>query len=803
MSRLTRNFNFLQNDTIDIKNKEEIVKQLLIVESNIKKRQNYIESAISAQTAGELIFKSYLEKTLNDDEYDDFKSLEFTKLIYGYKDMYGDYTSNMHQALMTIKRVRNLAAHPNKDEIGLKVTEIDLMESLKSIQYIIIVFFKDYFEEIPKILNFNHDIYFINSVSNQPINNDPTESKSSKENVNLKIKNDFAINSLTIKEWLSRDKSIIKIPIYQRGYEWEKENVQSLLIDIEKRLKDNTDHYFGVIASKIIKPDQVGDNYIIKIIDGQQRLTTSMLFYCAARDVLKYKFPNRNLKEDEEFSIINDACDKGIENYFYNPGGNEDFNQTFRNILLNKITKKDEKTKYYINYKLIYDWLLEKDSWVDIRDSYIILFNKFKLNTINFDPYSYSNKKEMELFENLNSKGKHLSVSDLMKNFLFCCCEEELLSEKENEIIVEFNKKFLNEKIKMNDFYSTLYSYMTGKEISTTRIVVFEQFKSAILKITGISENKKIAKFKDFEEILEKIERYFTPFYELQSYDASGNDFNLIRRLNIQNLIEIIGDKKKIALFIPFVYLVIDWLKKEDQNDWDVLANNFKYDIKNSQIKKISEIFLIVVKAIIRLQIIVGQGDSDLKRELYSISNKIREKIDSINSLEEIRLEIESSLKNYFKNKHTIEELEMSLNSSVEKTKPFTKLLLLVEHTMTPEEKILRKSKTLEHIMPKKPDKWISAINNVEEKEDFKNKHLAHLNKLGNLLILTSSKNSEASNLEFYLKKNKIYEGLITPLYDNKNIDIDIKQKEEWTFEDIEKRTKALIYYVLENIFTY
>jgi uncharacterized protein with ParB-like and HNH nuclease domain len=58
------------------------------------------------------------------------------------------------------------------------------------------------------------------------------------------------------------------IPVYQRNYDWKKENCETLFNDIINLIdKNNENHFCGSIVS--VAED---DNRII--IDGQQRLTT-------------------------------------------------------------------------------------------------------------------------------------------------------------------------------------------------------------------------------------------------------------------------------------------------------------------------------------------------------------------------------------------------------------------------------------------------------------------------------------------------------------------------------------------------
>ena len=68
------------------------------------------------------------------------------------------------------------------------------------------------------------------------------------------------LNTITNSIW-NKEKTL-KIPLYQREYEWDASNVDELILDILNR-----DKFLGMIIL-----DEKEDCY--EIADGQQRLTT-------------------------------------------------------------------------------------------------------------------------------------------------------------------------------------------------------------------------------------------------------------------------------------------------------------------------------------------------------------------------------------------------------------------------------------------------------------------------------------------------------------------------------------------------
>ena len=75
-----------------------------------------------------------------------------------------------------------------------------------------------------------------------------------------------------------------QIPIYQRTYDWTKQNCQQLYDDIMKsgKTKEEKYHFIGAITCVRI-PTSISDNVKrYQLIDGQQRITSLMLLLRAA-----------------------------------------------------------------------------------------------------------------------------------------------------------------------------------------------------------------------------------------------------------------------------------------------------------------------------------------------------------------------------------------------------------------------------------------------------------------------------------------------------------------------------------------
>jgi hypothetical protein len=94
---------------------------------------------------------------------------------------------------------------------------------------------------------------------------------------------------------------------------------------------------------------------------------------------------------------------------------------------------------------------------------------------------------------------------------------------------------------------------------------------------------------------------------------------------------------------------------------------------------------------------------------------------------------------------------------------------------------------TVEHVLPQNPASnsvWVNWFSTQEERDKY-------VNRIGNLVLLSSYKNSQAQNYDFELKKEKYFitkKGIC-----NFALTTQVLIEQEWTPEVIERRQKQLI----------
>ncbi|WP_326824961.1 GmrSD restriction endonuclease domain-containing protein [Streptosporangium sp. NBC_01756] len=94
-------------------------------------------------------------------------------------------------------------------------------------------------------------------------------------------------NETTLRDLISRDHQFL-VPLYQRPYAWEREQLGRLWSDIERqadglRKGEDAGHFLGSVVLAPAFDNAPGHSRWL-VVDGQQRLTTLLLALCALRD---------------------------------------------------------------------------------------------------------------------------------------------------------------------------------------------------------------------------------------------------------------------------------------------------------------------------------------------------------------------------------------------------------------------------------------------------------------------------------------------------------------------------------------
>lgn len=200
------------------------------------------------------------------------------------------------------------------------------------------------------------------------------------------------------------------IPIYQRLFVWESEQIDRMLEDLWKASispsasEPSKPYYIGVITT-VEKDDKKGR--VFSVVDGQQRLTFLLLFFCdcltrGEHVAEKFVFVNTTDKDDEELDLrikfLGRKSDEDDIRHYACGKCDEVGNYNFRQF--------HERMKVFIE-KHKGEWEKRKDAFV----LYVYSMTSFLANELN----GYSNADLNLYFEKMNSTGRQLSPLDQLK----------------------------------------------------------------------------------------------------------------------------------------------------------------------------------------------------------------------------------------------------------------------------------------------------------------------------------------------------------------------------------------------------
>lgn len=239
---------------------------------------------------------------------------------------------------------------------------------------------------------------------------------------------------------------IFEIPKYQRSYAWEKQNVRDLFEDIKEALETKANHYIGTVV--LAKTD--GDD-IFNIVDGQQRITTIVMFINALIDKLDDKdeqaFALRYyIKKNQKFKLT--PLERDSDFFFRLLDGTLDSEP--------KSKSQRFMLEAYSEMKTIVNFHIENpEKFLKAIESLSIL--------------EFIEKNESDairIFQTVNDRGRDLSRMDKMKSLLFYFSNKYLSKKYDAEINEKFGEifelyddiKLIGEQQKINIINSKQFS---------------------------------------------------------------------------------------------------------------------------------------------------------------------------------------------------------------------------------------------------------------------------------------------------------------------------------------------------------
>lgn len=555
----------------------------------------------------------------------------------------------------------------------------------------------------------------------------------------------------TLNKLLNTSRQFI-VPIFQRNYSWQKSQYEQLWFDILRasKFKEKQNHFIGSIVY-IDMGTPAGRPQQLLLIDGQQRLTTISILLCAIKDyVQKFNLETKliNLaKIKNQFLYNSDEIDEDRYKLLLNVQDKETYIKLIDNTIftVNKPATNIIKC-YEFFYERIEDFIKQHGQ---IDEIYAGIF-KLSLVSISLD--KDSDNPQM-IFESMNSTGKDLSQTDLLRNYLLM----DLTPEKQTRLYKTYWKpmeELFGEDIYKNDvnkFDYFIRDFLTLK--SDTGYIckinnVYENFKRYYLdnnceKFAVLKDLFTYAKYYACIDLLQEkddeLKLYWQEFKKLDSHVVYPFLLKLYDDYSRQILIK--EDFKKI-LQVVISYL---WRRAICEIPTNSLSKTFatlyqavdKEDYVNS-----------IIKAFV--------FKSSYKR--FPSDYEVREKLQTKDIYHfRLRKYLLEALENYY-HKEPID-----LNTA---------------------------NYTIEHIMPQNIEHnllWQQMLG-----EDWQEVHSLYLHTLGNLTI--TGYNAEMSNKSFGEKVN----GESGFKHSHLKLNESIAQCDVWNKKSIQRRTNILTDIILK-----
>ncbi|WRA94413.1 DUF262 domain-containing HNH endonuclease family protein [Helicobacter pylori] len=567
------------------------------------------------------------------------------------------------------------------------------------------------------------------------------------------------------------EKGVFEIPSYQRGYAWQIRQLKDFWNDLEhvSKLGDKF-HYMHSLTLRGLENEL--ESSAFEIIDGQQRLATSLILLDLLAKTTKHKDPKYDSMNLEP-----------ILSYKY-----YGLNEAFGAIMGEERDLERFQTSFYAKNLIdAHAFFKEKISDTPMEtlekmfDALIkkMLFSVVELNDNRIDPFSS--------FETINNRGKDLSTLELFKNRLHFVahkiCNGQKLENLQQEIndtytiIYDDLRQFKDDDLER--FLKHFVEYYYGEK---------GDFKKRLLEME-FNAHKRYTYNTPFSDEYDKIDELL--FY--LSY--SSKVWNFLDTLDEKSITLIFNDNKKLEIEItPKTRTLLDKMRRlnalSDHAFLPLLLSLFTIQLEGKHANKqpyTTKELEGLLEYLERFGFLVYgvAGKKNTAKNEWIESAFIAFQAYRYGE-ENIAIENLPTLEKYFfKREHSgLELLEESIHSkkNTEKWYQWGKALnyLLYEYELyhNPETtlKFDGSIESIEHILPQNPDQGYSA----KEKSWAKNPHIVHA--LGNLLLIPKNANSSLSNKPFEEKRKAYLKGFYSEKEVAKNASfglIEIQERSE------------------------
>lgn len=531
------------------------------------------------------------------------------------------------------------------------------------------------------------------------------------------------------------DDYLFTVPSVQRPYSWTTEEAGDLLDDILEFITQ-----YDITEKSINSVDDpyfLGSIVLVKedgpkseILDGQQRLTTLTILFSVLRDLLS-----------EEY-----AAD--IERMLLQKGSKIlGTNDTYR---LHLRKRDDDFLKKFIQekgltHKVNKDMLIKTDSQKAIRDNALYFMDRLNdldeetlktlpsvLATLCFIVVVSTPNFDsaFRIFTVLNDRGLDLLPSDIFKARVIGAIQEneqDFYTDKWEEVEVSLGRD------RFNKLFDHIRMIMLKRKGSAN---YKDEYEDIFLNVTGKSF---------IDEILIPYSDQFLKIIDYRSYFHD----------------------------CPRIIKILSLLNRIDNNDWIPVAMYYMHE-NNEKLEE----FLILLEQFAGISMVLRKNFNWRMSKYSQILRQMeKNKIDIFSEMSLLRVSKEDK-------RAVADKLNGDVYLDLKDTARRYVLLRLDSLLSNGQPYYDFSVITVEHVLPQNPklnSEWYDNFKDISK----------YVHKLGNLVLLTRAKNSQARNYDFNKKK--------TSYFQTKNgvtsfaLTTQVIQEETWTPQILEERQEKLI----------
>lgn len=309
----------------------------------------------------------------------------------------------------------------------------------------------------------------------------------------------------SITKFIKSNELTFVIPVYQRNYVWKTEDCEKLFEDVLAGARDKKRHYFGNIVYYEDGRDPFSGFTRYVLIDGQQRITSTMLLMAAIRD--------EELDEENRRKLTN--------TYLTNNDAEESFRvklkqvetdrDVYESIIEGRLDDINKSSVIYRNYNKFRN-LVKKAISEDGLSSVELIDGISYLNIIAIDLESNTEGSESPqvIFESINATGEPLSTADLLRNFLLLEVGTDRQKEFYENYWLTIEKNIGNDNV--SDFIRRYITLKTTEDIK--KDTEYKEFKKSYKQY-----------FEDAEEAIRELARYSKYYRWIKRPETIARDY--------------------------------------------------------------------------------------------------------------------------------------------------------------------------------------------------------------------------------------------------------------------------------------